>query len=80
METTQISINTELYNHAADYARSHNTSVEKMMESYIVALLTFMQTEDHTPDFVDYAVIENGVLQVTPDLQKEIEDKKGQKL
>ena len=35
MNTTQISIDTELYNHAADYARSHNTSVEKMMESLI---------------------------------------------
>lgn len=39
METTQISINTELYNHAADYARSHNTSIDKMVESYFLTLL-----------------------------------------
>ena len=37
--TTQISINTELYNHAADYARQHNTSVEKMMERMVVSFL-----------------------------------------
>lgn len=39
MNTTQISIDTELFNHAADYARSHNISVEKMMENLI---FTFM--------------------------------------
>ncbi len=39
METTQISINTELYNHAADYARRHNTSIDKMVERYFLTLL-----------------------------------------
>ena len=72
--TTTININTRLYNQAADYARQHNTSVEKMMENYIVALMTFMDTEDPKPDFIDYAIIENGVLQVTPDLQDEIDE------
>ena len=72
--TTQISINTELYNRAADYARSHNTSVERMMENYILSLMTFRQENQSMPGFVDYAVIEDGILQVTPDLQKEIEE------
>ena len=33
--TTPIHINTELYNQAADYARQHDISVEKMMEKLI---------------------------------------------
>ena len=40
--TTAINISTTLYNQAADYARQHNTSVDKMMESILMALL--MQT------------------------------------
>ena len=72
--TTTINISTTLYNQAADYARQHNTSVERMMENYIVTLMTFMQNENNTPEFIDHAVIKDGVLQVTPDLQKEIEE------
>ena len=40
--TTTINISTTLYNQAADYARRHNTSVDKMMERSLMALL--MQT------------------------------------
>lgn len=39
METTAINVSTEAYDQAADYARSHNTSVEKMVENF---LLNFM--------------------------------------
>mgnify|MGYP006988857491 CR=1 FL=1 len=49
--TTQISINTELYNHAADYARSHNTSVERMTEGFFMNLLIGKrgnEAEDHS--------------------------------
>lgn len=43
--TTPINISTQLYNQAADYARKHNTSVEKMTESYFLALMTFIDLE-----------------------------------
>ena len=35
--TTQISISTKIYNQAAGYARSHNTSVEKITENLFLA-------------------------------------------
>ena len=71
--TIQISISTKLYNQAADYARSHNTSVDKMVESYFLSLMPYIQ-EYSKPDFLDYAIIEDRVLQVTPDLEKEVEE------
>ena len=40
--TTPINVNTELYNKAQQYAKEHNTSVDKMMENYILTIL--MQT------------------------------------
>ena len=45
MNTTQISISTELYNYAADYARSHHTSVEKMTESFFLTLMVVGQKD-----------------------------------
>ena len=35
--TTPINFSTKLYSHAADYARQHDTSVEKMTENFFLA-------------------------------------------
>ncbi len=40
MNTTAVHIDTQLYNNAAEYARRQNTSVDKMLEGYIIALQT----------------------------------------
>ena len=39
METTAIHIDTRLYNEVAEYAHKHNTSIDKMMENYLVTLI-----------------------------------------
>ena len=40
MNTTPIYVSTEAYNQAVAYARKHNTSVEKMMETIILTTLS----------------------------------------
>ncbi|MBQ7510794.1 MAG: hypothetical protein IJT53_07820 [Prevotella sp.] len=49
MNTTAVHIDTQLYNSAAEYARRQHTSVDKMLEAYITAmLLQTMTTEQNT--------------------------------
>lgn len=38
MNTTAVHIDTQLYNNAAEYARRQHTSVDKMLENYILML------------------------------------------
>lgn len=47
MNTMAVNIRAELYNHAADYARRHNTSIDSLVERYILALMTFMPLEEN---------------------------------
>ena len=44
MNTTAVHIDTQLYNSAAEYARRQHTSVDKMLENYIL-MLTVIPTE-----------------------------------
>ena len=53
MNTTAINIRTDLYNHAADYARKNNTSIDSLVESYIIDLMTFMSQDDMAEDISD---------------------------
>ena len=39
METTAIHISKEAYNCGESYAKSHNTSVNKMVENYLLTLM-----------------------------------------
>ena len=45
--TTAASLNirTDLYNWAQQYAKEHNTSIDKMTENYFLALMTFIDME-----------------------------------
>ena len=45
MNTTAVHIDTRLYNNVAEYARRHNTSIDSMVESYFVAVLSLMHFE-----------------------------------
>ena len=45
MNTTAVNIRTDLYNHAADYAKRHNTSIDNLVENYILTLLAIMPRE-----------------------------------
>ena len=44
MNTTAVHIDTQLYNSAAEYARRQHTSVDKVLENYIL-MLTVIPTE-----------------------------------
>lgn len=46
MNTTAVYINSRLYNNAVEYARRHNTSIDSLVESYIMALMTIMPLDD----------------------------------
>ena len=51
MNTTAVHIDTQLYNNAAEYARRQHIRVDKMLETYITAmLLQTMTTEQNTGD------------------------------
>jgi len=49
MNTSAIHVNSELYRHANEYAKQHNTSIEKMMEGYIISLLSRSQKKEPRP-------------------------------
>lgn len=46
MNTTSVQINTQLYNTAVEYARRQHTSVEKMLEGFILSLPIYGKTEE----------------------------------
>lgn len=46
MNTTSVQINTQLYNTAVEYARRQHTSVEKMLEGFILSLPMYGKTEE----------------------------------
>ena len=45
MNTTAVNIRTDLYNHAAEYAQEHDTSIDSLVESYILTLLLHNSTK-----------------------------------
>ncbi|MBQ9355885.1 MAG: hypothetical protein IJT98_01125 [Prevotella sp.] len=44
--TTAVNINTQLYNQVYQYAKKHNTSVDRMVESFIISTLNIPADED----------------------------------
>lgn len=71
--TTTINISTQLYNQAADYARQHNTSVEKIMEKLFFTFLDderkgkgLKQPTRYSPELLKIVGIAKGA-NVSPD-------------
>lgn len=54
MNTTAVYIDTQLYNNVAEYARRQHTSVDKMLESYIIALQTIPEASSSKPRSLIY--------------------------
>lgn len=46
MNTTAVNIRKDLYNHAAEYARRHDTSIDSMVENYFLAIVSLMPLDD----------------------------------
>ena len=56
METTAIHVSKEAYSQAARYALQHNTSVDKMVEKYILTLMV-MRPKSPTLDAKEHTLL-----------------------
>jgi len=45
VNTTAVNIRTDLYNYAAEYAQEHDTSIDRLVESYILTHLLNNRTK-----------------------------------
>ena len=75
MNTTAINIRSDLYNSAVDYAQRHNTSIDSLVESCILALLV-QNTKKPKKEYTKLApVVERlGNYNVREFTQEELED------
>ena len=59
MNTTAVHIDTQLYNTAAEYTRRQHTSVDKMLENYILMLTIATAKKQRQSDSLQTAETES---------------------
>jgi hypothetical protein len=55
MRTTSVNISTTLYNHARQYAQRQNTSVDRILEAFILTLPNYEAKEEKLKRPTEYS-------------------------